>query len=151
MIEWFPSEASSLLKVDLDGNVVDKGTNQGPLFKQGFVVRALVLSSLFDETFNMCCPSPDKDDLITFQVHSAVHAARPDITCVWHCHHADTVAVVTSTAGFLPLTQEAISQWGLFSYHPFEGSAVDLDERQSILPERFDSVLLCFSMLRSSQ
>ncbi|CAE7605262.1 Add1 [Symbiodinium natans] len=92
--------ASSLLKVDLDGNVVDKGTNQGPLFKQGFVV------------------------------HSAVHAARPDITCVWHCHHADTVAVVTSTAGFLPLTQEAISQWGLFSYHPFEGSAVDLDERQ---------------------
>ena len=34
------SEASSLLKVDLDGNVVDKGTNQGPLFKQGFVVCA---------------------------------------------------------------------------------------------------------------
>ncbi|CAE7773236.1 Add1 [Symbiodinium pilosum] len=92
--------ASSLLKVDLDGNVVDKGTNQGPLFKQGFVV------------------------------HSAVHAARPDITCVWHCHHADTVAVLTSTVGFLPLTQEALSQWGEFSYHPFEGSAVDLDERQ---------------------
>ncbi|OLQ08290.1 Alpha-adducin [Symbiodinium microadriaticum] len=92
--------ASSLLKVDLDGNIVDKGTNQGPLFKQGFVV------------------------------HSAVHAARPDITCVWHCHHSDTVAVLTTKAGFLPLTQEAISQWGEFSYHPFEGNAVDLDERQ---------------------
>mmetsp|Transcript_24795 Transcript_24795/g.56054 ORF Transcript_24795/g.56054 Transcript_24795/m.56054 type:complete len:317 (+) Transcript_24795:39-989(+) len=92
--------ASSLLTVDLDGNVVDKGTNQGPLFKQGFVV------------------------------HSAVHAVRRDVACVWHCHHADTVALLSSKVGLLPLTQEAIAVYGDISYHPFEGSAVDLEERE---------------------
>eukprot|EP00656_Telonema_subtile_P001769 TRINITY_DN10766_c0_g1_i1.p2 TRINITY_DN10766_c0_g1~~TRINITY_DN10766_c0_g1_i1.p2 ORF type:complete len:124 (+),score=15.71 TRINITY_DN10766_c0_g1_i1:125-496(+) len=30
--------ASNLLKVDLEGNVIDPGTGAGPLFKQGFVV-----------------------------------------------------------------------------------------------------------------
>ena len=78
-------------------------------------------------------PNVNRKCQACFQVHSAVHAARPDITCVWHCHHSDTVAVLTTKAGFLPLTQEAISQWGEFSYHPFEGNAVDLDERQSAL------------------
>ena len=49
--------ASNLLKVDLEGNVVDPGTGAGPLFKQGFVV------------------------------HSAVHAARSDIHAVRHCRN----------------------------------------------------------------
>eukprot|EP00930_Biecheleria_cincta_P078737 TRINITY_DN66317_c0_g1_i1.p1 TRINITY_DN66317_c0_g1~~TRINITY_DN66317_c0_g1_i1.p1 ORF type:complete len:316 (-),score=66.07 TRINITY_DN66317_c0_g1_i1:48-995(-) len=92
--------ASSLLKVDLEGNVLDKGSDHGPLFKQGFVV------------------------------HSAVHAARPDVKCVWHCHHADTVAVLMTKAGLLPLSQEVLPYHGYISYHPFEGTAVDLDERQ---------------------
>lgn len=92
--------ASSLLKVDLEGSVLDKGSDHGPLFKQGFVV------------------------------HSAVHAARPDVKCVWHCHHADTVAVLMTKAGLLPLSQEVLPYHGHVSYHPFEGTAVDLDERQ---------------------
>lgn len=91
--------ASSLLKVDLSGNIVDGGTGKGPLFKQGFVV------------------------------HSAVHAARHDLACVWHCHHSDTVAVLMTKAGFLPLSQEAIAVWNTISYHPFEGTATNLDER----------------------
>lgn len=91
--------ASSLLKVDLDGNIVDKGMDQGPLFKQGFVV------------------------------HSAVHAHRPDLKCVWHCHHADTLAVLMTKTELLPLSQEAIPYCKSVSYHPFEGTAVDLDER----------------------
>lgn len=92
--------ASSLLKVDLEGNIVDKGSDHGPLLKQGFVV------------------------------HSAIHIGRPELKCVWHCHHKDTVAVLTTKAGLLPLYQESLIHHGYVSYHPFEGTAVDLDERQ---------------------
>eukprot|EP00746_Dinoflagellata_sp_MGD_P085130 gnl/MRDRNA2_/MRDRNA2_33722_c0_seq1.p1 gnl/MRDRNA2_/MRDRNA2_33722_c0~~gnl/MRDRNA2_/MRDRNA2_33722_c0_seq1.p1 ORF type:complete len:321 (-),score=53.81 gnl/MRDRNA2_/MRDRNA2_33722_c0_seq1:346-1308(-) len=91
--------ASSLLKVDLEGNIVDKGSDRGPLLKQGFVV------------------------------HSAIHIARPDLHCVWHCHHKDTVAVLTTKTGLLPLYQESFIHHGHVSYHPFEGTAVDLEER----------------------
>eukprot|EP00444_Apocalathium_aciculiferum_P048814 CAMPEP_0183505472 /NCGR_PEP_ID=MMETSP0371-20130417/6712_1 /TAXON_ID=268820 /ORGANISM="Peridinium aciculiferum, Strain PAER-2" /LENGTH=327 /DNA_ID=CAMNT_0025701173 /DNA_START=71 /DNA_END=1054 /DNA_ORIENTATION=- len=92
--------ASSLLKVDMEGNIIDHGSAKGPLFKQGFVV------------------------------HSAVHAARKDLICVWHSHHADTTAVSMTKVGLLPLSQEAISFQGCISYHPFEGSAVELAERE---------------------
>mmetsp|Transcript_15177 Transcript_15177/g.23194 ORF Transcript_15177/g.23194 Transcript_15177/m.23194 type:complete len:298 (-) Transcript_15177:561-1454(-) len=95
--------ASSLLKVDIDANIVDSGTNTGPLFKQGFVV------------------------------HSSVHAVRKDCHIVWHNHHFDTTACSITKFGLLPLSQEAIVLLRQdVKYHPFEGSATDLNERERI-------------------
>eukprot|EP00746_Dinoflagellata_sp_MGD_P104952 gnl/MRDRNA2_/MRDRNA2_43616_c0_seq1.p1 gnl/MRDRNA2_/MRDRNA2_43616_c0~~gnl/MRDRNA2_/MRDRNA2_43616_c0_seq1.p1 ORF type:complete len:324 (+),score=65.68 gnl/MRDRNA2_/MRDRNA2_43616_c0_seq1:106-1077(+) len=91
--------ASNLLKVDLQGQVVDPGTGAGPLLTQGFVV------------------------------HSSVHMARPELHAVWHCHHENTVAVSMTKDGLLPLTQEALNLYGNISYHPFEGTATDPSER----------------------
>jgi adducin len=91
--------ASSLLKVDLSGNIVDPGDGSGPLFKQGFVV------------------------------HSAVHQARHDINVVVHNHHTDVAAVGMTAEGVLPLTQEAMGIFGRIAYHPFEGTATSLEER----------------------
>jgi len=95
--------ASSLLKVDIDANIVDSGTNVGPLFKQGFVV------------------------------HSSVHAVRKDCHIVWHNHHFDTTACAITKFGLLPISQEAIALLRQdVKYHPFEGSATDLNERARI-------------------
>eukprot|EP00035_Acanthoeca_spectabilis_P023971 m.451798 g.451798 ORF g.451798 m.451798 type:complete len:292 (-) comp20212_c0_seq1:102-977(-) len=91
--------AGSLLRVGIDGTIIDKGTATGILLSQGFIV------------------------------HSAVHAAREDMHCVVHCHHQPTVAVAMTEAGVLPLSQEVVGVFDSISYHPFEGTALDLSER----------------------
>eukprot|EP00947_MAST-08B_sp_MAST-8B-sp1_P006557 g6557.t1 len=97
--------ASSLVKIDLEGRVVDPGSTGRPVNVAGFVI------------------------------HSAVHAARDDLHCVWHTHHSPTVAVSAMKAGFLPLSQEACIIMPRMSAktHPFEGIAVDTGERERIV------------------
>ena len=70
--------ASSLVKVDFDGNVVqDSGTGYG-INRAGFVI------------------------------HSAVHRARADVACVIHTHTPAGMAVSAMHCGLLPLTQNAM-------------------------------------------
>jgi ribulose-5-phosphate 4-epimerase/fuculose-1-phosphate aldolase len=70
--------ASSLVKIDVDGEVVlDSGTGCG-INQAGFVI------------------------------HSAVHRARPDVACVIHTHSAAGMAVSALKCGLLPLTQNAM-------------------------------------------
>jgi ribulose-5-phosphate 4-epimerase/fuculose-1-phosphate aldolase len=68
-----------------------------------------------------------------FTIHSAVHAARHDITCVVHTHTADGMAVSALEEGLLPLTQHALKFHGCLSYHAYEGIALDLDERERLV------------------
>ena len=75
--------ASSLVKIDFDGNVVqDSGTGYG-INRAGFVI------------------------------HSAVHRARPDVACVIHTHTPAGMAVSAMKCGLLPLTQNAMFFSGL--------------------------------------
>src|SRR5437016_7018125 len=70
--------ASSLVKIDFDGNVVqDSGTGYG-INHAGFVI------------------------------HSAVHRGRPDVACVIHTHTPAGMAVSAMKCGLLPLTQNAM-------------------------------------------
>jgi len=80
--------ASSLVKIDLNGNVVqDSGTGYG-VNHAGFVI------------------------------HSAVHRARHDVACVIHTHTPAGMAVSAMECGLLPLTQNAMffSGVGLHEY-----------------------------------
>lgn len=70
--------ASSLVVVNANGDVLDRGTGTGEVNKAGFVV------------------------------HSAVHVARPELHAVIHTHHPDAAAVSAMDCGLLPLTQDAI-------------------------------------------
>ncbi|MFL6570838.1 MAG: class II aldolase/adducin family protein [Burkholderiales bacterium] len=75
--------ASSLVKIDFDGNVVqDSGTGLG-INRAGFVI------------------------------HSAVHRGRPDVACVIHTHTPAGMAVSAMECGLLPLTQNAMYFAGL--------------------------------------
>ena len=70
--------ASSLVKIDFDGNVVqDSGTGYG-INQAGFVI------------------------------HSAVHKGRPDVGCVIHTHSVAGMAVSALDCGLLPITQTAM-------------------------------------------
>ncbi|XP_033756957.1 alpha-adducin-like isoform X7 [Pecten maximus] len=69
--------ASSLVKVDMQGEIVDQGTTTLGINKSGFTL------------------------------HSAIHQARPDIRCIIHLHTPEAVAVSVMKCGFLPLSQEA--------------------------------------------
>merc|ERR1712086_590631 len=93
--------ASSLVKVNMQGETVEEGTTNFGVNQAGF------------------------------NLHSAIHAARPDIKCVIHLHTPNIVAVSTMKCGLLPLSQESCLI-GDVSYHSYRGIVVDPEERQSI-------------------
>jgi ribulose-5-phosphate 4-epimerase/fuculose-1-phosphate aldolase len=95
--------ASSLVKVDLDGNVVG--------------------------------PTPYFINPAGFTIHSAIHAAREDATCVLHCHTDAGVAVSAQKCGLLPISQTAMACTPDLAYHDYEGVALDLDERERLVAD----------------
>jgi ribulose-5-phosphate 4-epimerase/fuculose-1-phosphate aldolase len=68
-----------------------------------------------------------------FTIHSAVHAARDDAMCVMHLHTDDGVAVSAQADGLLPLSQMAMLVYCDVAYHDYEGIALDLEERESLV------------------
>lgn len=93
--------ASSLVKVDLDGNVVDG--SQAEVNLAGFII------------------------------HSAVHMAREDAQCVLHTHSEAVVSVASLPQGLLPLSQFAMWFHRRVGVHPYEGVAIDADERARLV------------------
>ena len=93
--------ASSLIKIDLAGNIIANANPDYSINLPGYVI------------------------------HSAIHAARPDVACVLHTHTNAGMAVSTLKCGLLPLTQTAM-RWPRVAYHDFEGVVVDLDERRRL-------------------
>ncbi|XP_037386646.1 alpha-adducin isoform X2 [Talpa occidentalis] len=71
--------ASSLIKVNLQGDVVDRGSTNLGVNQAGFTL------------------------------HSAIYAARPDVKCVVHIHTPAGAAVSAMRCGLLPLSPEALS------------------------------------------
>jgi ribulose-5-phosphate 4-epimerase/fuculose-1-phosphate aldolase len=67
-----------------------------------------------------------------FVIHSAVQAARPDITCAIHLHSLDGVAVSATEEGLLPLNQTAMTVAGHVAFHEFEGVANNEEERERL-------------------
>ena len=93
--------ASNLVTIDLDGDVVESGSGT----------------------------SAEDINLTGFVIHSAIHAARPDITCVMHTHSRAGIVVSTLTNGLVPMTIDAMPFYNRVAYHDFEGLSVDLGER----------------------
>ncbi|XP_058402594.1 alpha-adducin isoform X4 [Diceros bicornis minor] len=71
--------ASSLVKINLQGEVVDRGSTNLGVNQAGFTL------------------------------HSAIYAARPDVKCVVHIHTPAGAAVSAMKCGLLPISPEALS------------------------------------------
>jgi ribulose-5-phosphate 4-epimerase/fuculose-1-phosphate aldolase len=70
--------ASCLVKIDLDGRILDSGDRDAQINQAGYVI------------------------------HSAVHAARHDVQCVIHTHTRAGSAVSAMKCGLLPITQTSM-------------------------------------------
>ncbi|XP_028272934.1 alpha-adducin isoform X15 [Parambassis ranga] len=81
--------ASSLVKINLQGEIVDRGSTNLGVNQAGFTL------------------------------HSAIYAARPDVKCVVHIHTPAGAAVSAMKCGLLPISPEALSlgEVGYHDYH----------------------------------
>jgi ribulose-5-phosphate 4-epimerase/fuculose-1-phosphate aldolase len=95
--------ASSLVKIDIAGNILWQPETDYGINKSGYVI------------------------------HGAIHAARPDVTCIIHTHTRAGMAVASMKCGLLPLTQTAMRFVGHLGYHDYEGPAIDPDERARLV------------------
>jgi ribulose-5-phosphate 4-epimerase/fuculose-1-phosphate aldolase len=68
-----------------------------------------------------------------FTIHSAVHAARPDIECVIHLHAPWGVALSMRPEGLLPCSQWAMRLHGRLGRHAYEGLALGTDEQHRLV------------------
>ena len=82
--------ASSLIKVDLAGNIVEKPDYNYSVNAAGYII------------------------------HSAVHEARADAQCVIHTHTPAGISVSAMEEGLLPLSQTAMRFHGRVAYHEYE-------------------------------
>ena len=91
--------ASSLIKVDLAGSIIDKADHPYSVNAAGYII------------------------------HSAVHEAREDAHCVIHTHTPAGIAVSAMEEGLLPLSQTAMRFHGHLAYHDYEGPAFNRGEK----------------------
>ena len=97
--------ASSLIKIDLDGNTVLQPDHDYSVNAAGYVI------------------------------HSAVHSARHDAECVIHTHTRAGTAVSALADGLLPLSQTAMRFIGHIAYHDYEGPAFNRGERDRLVAD----------------
>lgn len=77
-----------------------------------------------------------------FVIHSAIHAGKPDLTCVLHTHTPAGIAVSAQRDGLLMISQHAARFFNRVGYHDYEGFAVDVDERQRLVRDLGDHRVL---------
>jgi ribulose-5-phosphate 4-epimerase/fuculose-1-phosphate aldolase len=97
--------ASSLIKIDNDGNILSKpafvGADYG-INRAGYVI------------------------------HGAIHEAKPELSCVIHTHTSSGMAVSTLSCGLRPLTQTSM-RFLHIGYHDYCGVVLDTSERESLV------------------
>ena len=102
-VQFHEMRASDLVRIDLDGNIVQDGASSRQVNAAGFCI------------------------------HSAIHMARPELSCVIHTHTAAGMAVAAQKQGLLPISQHALKFYGHLGHHGYEGIALDLDERTRLV------------------
>lgn len=70
-----------------------------------------------------------------YTIHSAVHAARPEVVCVMHLHIEAGMALSMLECGLLPLSQHAMLFYNRIGYHKYEGPALDTAERERLIAD----------------
>ena len=103
--------ASSLIKIDNDGNILSKpafvGADYG-INRAGYVI------------------------------HGAIHEAKHELACVIHTHSWPGMAVSALKCGLLPMTQTAM-RFCKIGYHDYCGVVLDTSERDSLIADLGDN------------
>jgi len=114
----------------------------------GMMYEEITASSLIKVDFGgTILSTPDFGDLAYginkagYVIHSAVHAARPDVACVVHTHSWASMAVSSLDCGLLPLTQTAM-RFAKIGYHDYQGVVLDEHEQASLIADLGDGEAL---------
>jgi ribulose-5-phosphate 4-epimerase/fuculose-1-phosphate aldolase len=101
----------------------------------GFMFEEITASSLVkvDASGRKQDDTPFDINPAGFTIHSAVHSARHDATCVLHVHSLNGVAVSAQKGGVLPLSQQSIFVLAGLGYHDYEGVALRDDEKPRLV------------------
>src|ERR1044071_6032400 len=91
--------ASSLIKIDLAGNIIDNPNEHYSVNAAGYII------------------------------HSAVHEAREDAHCVVHTHTGAGISVSPMEEGLSPLAPTGVRFHGHVAYHEYEGPAFNRGEK----------------------
>lgn len=107
------------------------GTEEFLINPYGLMFDEITASSLVkvDLAGNKLIDSPYNINPAGFIIHGAIHEVRHDVGCVLHVHTADGIAVSMQQEGLLPLSQQSIFIRASLGYHPYEGVALDTDEK----------------------
>ena len=107
------------------------GTEEFLINPYGLMFDEITASSLVkvDLAGNKLLDSPYDINPAGFIIHSAIHEARHDVGCVLHTHTAEGIAVSMQKEGLLPLSQQSIFIRASLAYHPFEGVALNPEEK----------------------
>jgi ribulose-5-phosphate 4-epimerase/fuculose-1-phosphate aldolase len=95
--------ASSLVKIDVEGEIIAKPDTDYGINKSGYVI------------------------------HGAIHKARPDVNAIIHSHTRAGIAVSVMKDGLLPMSQTSMRFVGHIGYHDYEGPATELAERERLV------------------
>lgn len=103
----------------------------------GFLFEEITASSLvkIDIHGRKVTDSPYDINPAGFTIHSAIHAAREDATCVMHIHSLDGIAVSAQRQGLLPLSQQSLFVLSSLAYHDYEGVALNEDEKPRLVAD----------------
>jgi ribulose-5-phosphate 4-epimerase/fuculose-1-phosphate aldolase len=114
----------------------------------GLLFEEVTASSLIrvDQSGNKLSDSPFIVNRAGFVIHSAIHAAREDVSCVLHTHTRAGVAVSAQQRGVLPISQQSTFVLGSLGYHQYEGVALRDDEKPRLQADLGNATFL---MLRN--
>lgn len=107
----------------------------------GLLFEEMTASSLVKVDLNgeKVLESPHPVNPAGFVIHSAVHAARPDVACVLHTHTRAGVAVSAQPDGLRPISQVALFPFASLAYHDYEGIALNDDEKPRLVADLGDA------------
>ena len=103
--------ASSLIRIDVAGNILHNPHSRYSINRAGYII------------------------------HSAIHAARPDVGCVIHTHTPAGMAVSALQCGILPITQTAM-RFARVAYHDYQGVAFNEEEKATLVQDLGDAEVM---------
>lgn len=132
------------------------GTEEFLINPYGLMFDEITASNLVkvDLQGNKLQESPYEINPAGFIIHSAIHEVRHEVGCVLHTHTAEGIAVSMQKEGLRPLSQQSIFILASLAYHPYEGVALDTDEKgrlQQDLGERDYMILPNHGLLTCGQ
>jgi len=79
--------------------------------------------------------SPYEINPAGFTIHSCIHAAREDASCIVHVHSQNGVAVSAQSRGVLPISQQSLFVLSSLAYHDYEGVALNPAEQPRLVKD----------------